>query len=366
MIEADKLSCVKHGGKELNLSNFYMASPVSIYNALGYIPICKKCLYEMTNEYNSRYKDMRKAIYYICRKIDVAFNSNIYEGALEKDGTDIKKIFQSYMTQYNSLGRTNNTFLPFDDGEHIEEFGFINTNESKNNDKNEKDVVVGYDNSIKMSKNDVLVKQDVIKNLEFDPFEGYSETDQKFLYNDLVSYFDDEEILEDQFLISQIIQVVNNNNQIRKIDYLISQYTADNELLIQNESKVKSLNSIKKDIVQNNDKIAKENGISVKNRKGGNARKSSLTVMMEYLRELNFEDAEVDFYDQKKAYGMQMAADISMKAISEQIQFDENDINEIIIEQRNMIKEMEEKILDLEDKNRELLVDIKNYKIKKK
>ena len=51
-----------------------------------------------------------------------------------------------------------------------------------------------------------------------------------------------------------------------------------------------------------------------------------------------------------------------MKALAEQIQFDENDINEIIITQRNMIKKMEEKILDLEEENRRLCVEINNYK----
>mgnify|MGYP001438181587 FL=1 len=117
--ELDKISCVKHGGNPIGLGSFYMASPVSVYSGLGYIPICKRCLFEMVREYYVRYKDMRKSIYYMCRKLDVAFNSNIYEGALEKDGEDPKKVFQSYMVQYNSLGGTNNIHLPFDDGEHI-------------------------------------------------------------------------------------------------------------------------------------------------------------------------------------------------------------------------------------------------------
>lgn len=362
MAEVEKITCVKHGGNPINLSNFYMASSVSLFSGIGYIPICKKCLFAMAREYYSRYKDMKKTVYYMCRKIDIAFNNNIYEGALERGLDDAKKVFQSYITHYNSLGQKDNLFLPFDDGEHIEEFGFAHV---ETRDVEDNGLVI-TDNDVKMTKNDLMVKQDVVKNLEFDPFEGYSESDQKFLYNDLVSYFDDEEVLEDSYLISQIIQVVNNNNQIRKIDYLISQYTADTELLIQNETKVKSLNSIKKDIVFNNDKIAKENGISVKSRKGGNARKSSLTVMMDYLRDLDFEDAEVDYYDQKKAYGMQITADISMKAMNEQIQFDENDINEIVMEQRKMIKDMEDKILDIEEENRQLHVEINKYKTNKK
>lgn len=84
--------------------------------------------------------------------------------------------------------------------------------------------------------------------------------------------------------------------------------------------------------------------------------------MMDYLRELGFEDAEVDYYDQKKAYGMQRAADISMKAMAEQIQFDENDVSEIIIEQRNLIRDMENRILNLEEENRKLYVEIEKYR----
>src|SRR5699024_10523866 len=97
----------------------------------------------------------------------------------------------------------------------------------------------------------------------YDPFEGYSESDQKFLYSDLLNYFGDEDVVEDQFLVSQIIQIVNNNNQIRKLDYLLSNYMADNETLGEKASTIKSLNATKKDIVANTDKIAKENRISV-------------------------------------------------------------------------------------------------------
>ena len=78
---------------------------------------------------------------------------------------------------------------------------------------------------------------------------------------------------------------------------------------------------------------------------------------------MDFDDAEVDFYDQKKAYGMKRTADISIQAIQDQLQFDENDIGYMITEQRNMIGEMEEKILDLEEENR--VLNIKVEKLKK-
>ena len=369
MAEIDKLICVHHGGRPIKTDRFYMASEVSLYKGIGYIPICKKCLFEMADDYYEKYKDMKLTIYYMCRKIDIAFNSNIFEGALDgaEDRENAQKVFQSYIVQYNSLGRKNNIHFPFDEGEHIEINHFKTSDDLDNNEKDIDDIVIDIKNpsdNIKMTRQDMIIKKDIVEMLEFDPFEGYAEADQKFLYNDLYNYLGDEDVVEDQYLVSQIIQIVNNNNQIRKIDFLISKYTANMELLIKNDSKIKSLNSTKKDIAQITDKIAKENSISVKNRKGSNIKKSSLTVMMDYLKALGFEDAEIDYYDQKKAYGMQRAANISMKAMEEQIQFDENDINEIIIEQRKMIKEMENKILDLEEENRQLYVEVEKYKKK--
>lgn len=347
----DKITCVKgnHRGA-LALNNFYMAGQNTIFSGLGVIPICKNCLYDMVENYYDSKKDMRIAIYLTCRKIDIAFDSNIFEGSLVDGNVSATKVFMNYMTQYNSFGRKNGTMLPFDGGEHL--------NEVRNEDSEDDVYIEDKPRSVKITKEDRENKKEVIRILEYDPFEGFSETDQKFLYTDLLEYFGDEDITEDRFLVSQIIQIVNNNNQIRKLDFLLSQYMADDKLVKNNEAQIKSINATKKNIVANTNTIAKENGVSVKSRAGSGINKSTLTVMMERLRLLDFEDAEIDYYDQKKAYGMKRAADISMKAMFEQMQFDENDINDIIAGQRNMIKDMEEKILDLEEENRKLHIKL--------
>lgn len=360
MAKAKKITCVKHGA-ELVRSAFYMATPIdSVFAGVGVIPICKTCLLKMAEAYYDKYQDYEISIYYMCRKVDIAFDSAILEGALKSGGNDIKRVFSRYMTQFNSLGSSNNAQLSFDDGEHL--YNMHKIQEEDHADESADSIKDSDLDNIKMSAEDKRNKEEVISLIEYDPFEGFPESDQKFLYSDLLNYFGDEDVVEDQFLVSQIIQVVNNNNQIRKLDYLLSKYMADNEKLSENAGIIKSLNATKKDIVMNTDKIAKENRISVKSRVGSNISKSSLTVMMERLRSLGFEDAEVDFYDQKKAYGMQRVADISMKAIENQLQFDENDIGYMIAEQRNIIKEMEEKILDLEEENRRLHKKLQDYK----
>ncbi|HKM45898.1 MAG TPA: hypothetical protein VJY12_10635 [Dysgonamonadaceae bacterium] len=369
MSKVEQIMCVLHGGNPIGLANFYVAGGQSVFRGVGHIPICKSCIYKMVEKYYNEHNDnIRLAMYYTCRKIDVGFDSNILDGAIKQVSTvgDGKlmpiKILQSYMRQVNSLGAINNSQLPFDDGEDIMIEDFRDRLEQERFDEGQAN---GNIEKIKMSPEDRKIKDEVIRLIEYDPFEGFSESDQKFLYSDLLNYFGDEDVVEDQFLVSQIIQVVNNNNQIRKLDYLLSGLMGDKEELASNAAAIKSLNGTKKDIVYNTDKIAKENRISVKSRANSNMSKSNLTVMMERLRAMDFEDAEVDFYDQKKAYGMKRVADISIKAIDEQLQFDENDVGFMIAEQRHLIKELEGKVLDVEDDNRKLRAYIQKKEKKK-
>ena len=79
---------------------------------------------------------------------------------------------------------------------------------------------------------------------------------------------------------------------------------------------------------------------------------------MKNYRELGFEDAEQDYYDQKKANGMKLVADISNKSILEQLQFDENDINDMFFTQRQLIEQLNQKVLELEEENRQLYVKL--------
>lgn len=345
MANKERITCVKHNG-DLLPANFYMAGDNSVFSGIGRIPICKRCLYSMADEYFEMHNDMPMSIYYMCRKIDIAYDSNIYDGALKQGEHDVVKIFQSYMIQFNSIGARNGVQLSFDEGEHV------STDSAEEEEKLLKQGVTGIFSTSISEEEIIESKTEVIRLIEYDPFEGFPLNDQKFLYSDLLNYLRDEDVIEDQFLVSQIVQIVNNNNQIRKLDFQLSQMMASDRLVQANEARIKSLNATKKDIVANTDKIAKENQISVKSRKGNSMSKSSLTALMDRLKAIDLKDAEVNFYDQKKAYGMQRAADISMKAMAEQIQFDENDVNNIITEQRRMIADMESKLLDLEEENR--------------
>jgi chromosome segregation ATPase len=73
------------------------------------------------------------------------------------------------------------------------------------------------------------------------------------------------------------------------------------------------------------------------------------------MRSLNFEEAEQDFYDMKKSYGMQQAEIKSLQNIKEQIMFDEQDIDDMINYQREMIRDLQSKLMDKEEELRVLV-----------
>jgi hypothetical protein len=322
----------------------------------GVMVFCKECIWSTYDTYYSVLEDIKKCIIITCMKFDIPFNEGDYNGTIKeyinKPNAHPMKI---YMTKINSLGNINNALLGFDP-----KFLF---------DKDTgKDLITNaleleakdLDYNVQLTEQDLQIKDDVTRLIGYNPFEGYSNFDQRFLYNELITYLD-EDLLDDAFKLSQVLQLVNNNNQIRKIDLVISNLSNDAKTLVANQGEIKSLTDTKNKIVTSTDKIAKENSISVKNRGDKSAGKSTLSYLMKQYRELNFEDAEQDYYDQNKAYGMKITADISNKSLLEQLQLDENDYTDMINTQRQLVQEFQSRIEDLEEENRQLNVLIDKY-----
>jgi hypothetical protein len=349
-------------GKLQKDSDYYRATSPLYENNNNRMVFCKSCNVKVFDKYFKITNDLRIATYITCMKFDVPYSESEFCGMLKqvKNGSE-QHPFRIYMTKLNSLGLFNNNMLDFEpEGLFKKDMNLDYTSNIKSEDKEDVNPSVDLkeiEKEIEITEEDLQVKEDVIRLIGYDPFAGYSKFDQKFLYNDLSPYLD-EDTLDDNFKLSQIIQIVNNNNQIRKIDLIINNMSCDVKSLLANHGDIKSLTQTKKNIVDNTDKIAKENSISVKHRGDKTAGKSTLTYLMKNYRELGFEDAEQDYYDQKKANGMKLVADISNKSILEQLQFDENDINDMFFTQRQLIEQLNQKVLELEEENRQLYVKL--------
>jgi len=302
-----------------------------------YAPYCKNCINEMFNAYEKKY-DTETACKLLCYKLDIPY----------------------YYTLFSSIVKNNNSFsiglmLRQMNNRQYQYQDFSQT--ILNGELGKTDTDHEIEKEVKWSKTDTQNRDYSIEVIGYDPFEGYPEEDRRFLFNQLFPYLEDDDVADDTFKLSQILQVVDNNKQIRNCDLKIANLDQ-----IKDANDIKTLNSIKASLVASNDKIAKENEISVKNRSNKDVGKSTLTYLMRELREKKFDKAEADYYDQLKSTGTLWAIEMSNKAILQNGMFDENDKKEIYETQLNLINNLYGELDDLKEQLR--VITIENDKFK--
>jgi hypothetical protein len=365
----NEIVCISCGNTKI--SEFYSSLNENHKMTNGKLPWCKSCVEKQYGEYLNKYGDGNLAMYYTCRKFDIYFSNSAYDGAKNNSIKTGWTVIQSYFKQINSFrneyGVSKNGYgVCFDESSDFLDIQMLENNQinNKNNnlqnsldeDKNPKKKKVSLTNEDKKSQ------EDVKKLLGYDPFSEYEMEDRIFLCNDLVSYLD-EDTVEDGFKCSVVLQIVNNNNQIRKIDIVINQLSSSIELISKNSKSIDELTSIKIKLNQANDKLSKENNIALKYRDGNGTQNNSLGSMMKKLRELDFEKAEHDYYDMCKSYGIRQSADISNKSIMSIIHFDDNDMNNMFKMQRDELQKLQDKELDYKEQIRLLIKE--NNELKK-
>jgi len=298
-----------------------------------YTHLCTDCVKEMFSAYEKKY-DTRTACIFMCYKLDIPYYYSLFDSITRANNNFSMGL---YMRQINGRQYQYQDFsqsiLSGEVGKTASEF------------EAEKEV--------KWSKQDIQNRDFAIDIIGYDPFEDYPEEDRRFLFNQLAPYMDDDDSAEDTYKLSQILQIVNNNNQIHVCDKRIVNLDP-----VKDANEIKTLNTIKSSLVQSNDKIAKENEISVKNRSNKEVGKSTLTYLMRDLREKDFEKAEVDYYDQLKGEGTQWAISVSQKAMLDHCLFDENDKKEVYETQLKLIDDLYHQLDDKKEEIRQLLISV--------
>ena len=364
--------------EEKNLTDFYYSSS-PMYSLDERIPVCKECCKTSVLSEDGRidfdkFKDLLrnidKPLYF-----DLLFSS---EESVKKENSYLSdeevslhgyEILQKYFTL---VAMRQDKAKSYSDAEKE---GFIHQNSNRTKKEKEK-ILNRYSHFINQclqnnkishkaqtatkqdeklivwSDQDKQNKQYAIEIVGYDPFEEYPEEGRKFLFNQLSPYLEDDSNADDAYKLSQILQIIKNNYQIDICDKKMSQLDP-----LKDAESIKTLSDIKNKLVQSNDKIAKENEISVKNRSNKDAGKSTLTYLMRDLREKDFDRAEADYYDQLRSVGSQWATDMSIKAIKENGIFDENDKKEIYEMQLDMIVALNKEVDELKEKIRALTLE---------
>lgn len=228
--------CMCCGRPGLSETDFYSSASSRMWNASLHRPLfCRECVDKEFLELSARYGE-RDALIAICAILDLPYIPDIYYNIImQNSGFRLS----AYISRLNGPQWSRRSFIT-----SIVD-GSLNTTEEAVEEVKEKRWRQAEKNN----------RDEVIDMLGYDPFEGYNNDDRRFLFSELIKYFDDD-IEDDPYKLSQIIQIVNNNNQIRQYDLLIAKLDPK-----RNADDIRQLNQLKKDLVTSNDKIAKENEI---------------------------------------------------------------------------------------------------------
>lgn len=368
--EVKKKKCPICGNEKSIATGFYKSSS-PMFSLDKCVPICISCVKkEVVNENGTVNENKLKTM---CQRLDKPFYSDELDSAFLQQKRENgylsddevakcgEKIVGFYFKNINTLRQ--NKDKSFADSEKD---GFIHktVNVIAQNKKeqtlqrysditgNDKSAIKPNEKQIIWSDQDKQNKQYAIEVVGYDPFEEYPEEGRKFLFNQLSPYLEDDSNADDAYKLSQILQIIKNNYQIDICDKKMSQLDP-----LKDAESIKTLSDIKNKLVQSNDKIAKENEISVKNRSNKDAGKSTLTYLMRDLREKDFDKAEADYYDQLRGVGSQWATGMSIKAIKENGIFDENDKKEVYEMQLDMIAALNKEVDELKEKIRILTLE---------
>lgn len=356
----DKLLCTLHG-KEIVTENFYKAHPDSIwksYTAEGqaYIGVCKDCCRTLFTKYFTlNNNDPIKAMYFTCRRMDVKFDYANAESAYQRvisDGKEAVGMLGYYFGQLNSLHQ-NTADGNFDASDNI----------GNSEPEGIEQTISRMKENVKLTSEDKRVQKEIKKRIGFDPFSNYqyNDYDLRQLYMDLLPYLEDDDIIGDGYKLSVILQLINTNHQIRMIDLYISIVNSSYKDFTENMSTISTLTTQKQKLIASNISLVDKN--KWLNSQGATAR-NKLSAMLKYYRELEFEDAFQNYFDELTSEATKTVVDISNRSIQETIHFGENDQKELFQIQRELIQSKDAEIISLREEMRKLAQEFIDYKKK--
>lgn len=208
-------------------------------------------------------------------------------------------------------------------------------------------------------------KADVIRLLDYDPFEKESISDQPFLYAQLLGLLDSsEDANEDMMRTSSAISIVRGFLQQAKIDDTIARLMSDINNLEKNSATIKSLQESKSKLTSMIKDLAAESCLSLKNSRRSVKGENTWTGKIKKIKELNLRGGQVNGFDINTCKAMRQVLDASNASIMQQLALDESEWSDMVAELRQVRVDLQNQLDIYKEINRILLqenIDLKDY-----
>jgi hypothetical protein len=197
-------------------------------------------------------------------------------------------------------------------------------------------------------------KEDVIRLLDYDPFEKELIADQPFLYAQLLMLMDSNQDQEmDMIRTSSAISIARGFLQASKLDDSIAKLMADVTGLEKNAATIKSLQDSKQKVMSMITSLAAESCLSLKNSKTATKGDNTWTGRIKKLKNLNL--YETNGFDIATCKGMQQVQEISDASIMKQLALDDSDWSDMVAEMRQTITDLRRERDQYKELNRIIL-----------
>jgi hypothetical protein len=352
--DTESMICVHHGGNALSLNNrnYYKANQGSIFAGLGLVPICKKCLISIYMKYyNDNHKDPLKALFFTCRRIDVKFDLKNAASSLKKinesENQSIDAHIGNYMGQMNGF-KTGLGNYNFDGSDELRDDATV--------EAMLKDMAVKG----KLSTIDKRNMSDIKKKVGHDPFEGYGYEDYQLakMYQELVLYLEDDDLVNDSYKMNIILQIININQQIRHYDICLSLVNNNHSASRDNVGESATYISQKTKLSDTVVKIIKENKWITSDTTG----KSKLSGKMKRYKDYGYDEIAVDYSKILTSKPVKAVLDASNESIIKTLNFGDDSAKEVIRLQTETNNNLRNENMKLKEQVREIAIELRDEK----
>lgn len=317
-------------------SDFYVSTDPLVLSHIT--PICKECARKIAYrvgvdgvEHEPDKESAIKALRYLNKPYyEKLWHDSIIENTNENSGKKKSNTWNAYIKNISMINYNTQTFADSDFLRNII-FDKDTTPVDIMEARQEQDAYVNFDRN----------KRDVIRLLNYDPFEHEDVNDQPLLYSQLLGMLDQSEDANDDMMrTASAITIVRSFLQQSKIDDALTRMMGDYSHIGNNAAAIKSLQDSKKNITSVIKDLAAESCISLKNNKQAKKGENTWTGKIKKIKELNLREGEVNGFDINTCRAMEQIMNISNRALLQQLKLDESEYGEIVATQREMVTDL--------------------------
>lgn len=209
------------------------------------------------------------------------------------------------------------------------------------------------------NKEQVKLRKKMINLLRYDPFELYPEEEACNMYYDLDLMIDDS-MQEDLLKLKAAVEIVCSLHEIEKLRQRQVELERNGDAT---EAEIKALVNRRNSELKQITTFAKDNGFAERYAMNKAKGAGTLTGTMAEMREKDYEEGLVDFYGVQTCKEMQEVANMSFKAIFEQIGMTDNEAWGLVQKQTERIKKLQKELLDANEKLRRKEIELKRAEL---